>query len=47
MEDLWQDADSDRLLITALASGEPLAIVCDAPVAILATRHNGMTAFAG
>lgn len=32
MEDLWQDADSGRLLIAALASGKPLAIVCNAPV---------------
>ncbi|MCX6985747.1 MAG: hypothetical protein NT118_13515, partial [Lentisphaerae bacterium] len=30
MEDLWQDADSGRLLIAALASGKPLAIVCHA-----------------
>jgi len=47
MEDLWQDADSGRLLIAALASGKPLAIVCHAPVAILATRRNGVTPFAG
>ena len=47
MEDLWRDADSGRLLIAALASGKPLAIVCHAPVAILATRRNGKSPFAG
>jgi putative intracellular protease/amidase len=47
MEDLWRDADSGRLLIAALASGKPLAIVCHAPVAILATRRNGVSPFAG
>jgi putative intracellular protease/amidase len=47
MEDLWQDADSGRLLIAALASGKPLAIVCHAPVAILATRRKGESPFAG
>lgn len=47
MEDLWQDADSGRLLTAALASGKPLAIVCHAPVAILATRRGGITPFAG
>ncbi|OBJ84223.1 type 1 glutamine amidotransferase domain-containing protein [Mycobacterium asiaticum] len=47
MEDLWQDADSGRLLVAALASGKPLAIVCHAPAAILATRRNGETPFAG
>jgi putative intracellular protease/amidase len=46
MEDLWQDADSGRLLIAALASGKPLAIVCHAPVAIMATRRKGESAFA-
>jgi len=30
-----------------LASGKPLAIVCHAPVAILATRRNGLSPFAG
>jgi putative intracellular protease/amidase len=45
MEDLWRDADSGRLLLAALASGKPLAIVCHAPVAILATRRNGATPF--
>jgi putative intracellular protease/amidase len=47
MEDLWRDADSGRLLTAALASGKPLAIVCHAPVAMLATRHNGVSPFAG
>ena len=47
MEDLWRDADSGRLLIAALASGKPLAIVCHAPVAMLATRRNGVSPFAG
>jgi putative intracellular protease/amidase len=47
MEDLWRDADSGRLLIAALASGKPLAIVCHAPVAMLATRHKGVSPFAG
>jgi putative intracellular protease/amidase len=47
MEDLWQDADSGRLLIAALASGKPLAIVCHAPVAMMATRRNGVSPFAG
>ena len=47
MQDLWQDADSGRLLTAALASGKPLAIVCHAPVAMLATRRNGVSPFAG
>lgn len=47
MEDLWRDADSGRLLIAALASGKPLAIVCHAPAAILATRRDGKSPFAG
>jgi putative intracellular protease/amidase len=47
MEDLWQDADSGRLLIAALASGKPLAIVCHAPVAIMATRRKGGSPFVG
>jgi DJ-1/PfpI family len=47
MEDLWKDADSGRLLTAALASGKPLAIVCHAPVAMLATRRNGVSPFAG
>ena len=47
MADLWKDADSGRLLTAALASGKPLAIVCHAPVAMLATRRNGVSPFAG
>jgi putative intracellular protease/amidase len=47
MEDLWQDADSGRLLVAALASGKPLAIVCHAPVAIMATRRKGGSPFVG
>ncbi|OBH85198.1 type 1 glutamine amidotransferase domain-containing protein [Mycobacterium sp. E2989] len=47
MEDLWQDAYSGRLLTAALASGKPLAIVCHAPVAMMATRRNGASPFAG
>lgn len=47
MEDLWQNADSGRLLVAALASGKPLAIVCHAPVAMMATRRNGGSPFAG
>ena len=47
MEDLWDNADSGRLLIAALASGKPLAIVCHAPAAMLATRRGGVSPFAG
>ncbi|GAA4634025.1 type 1 glutamine amidotransferase domain-containing protein [Actinoallomurus vinaceus] len=47
MEDLWNDADSGRLLTAALASGKPLAIVCHAPAAMLATRRKGVSPFAG
>jgi putative intracellular protease/amidase len=47
MEDLWQNADSGRLLCAALASGKPLAIVCHAPVAMMATRKHGVSPFAG
>ncbi|BBY23981.1 type 1 glutamine amidotransferase domain-containing protein [Mycobacterium stomatepiae] len=47
MEDLWRDPDSGRLLVAALASGKPLAIVCHAPAAILATRRDGVSPFAG
>jgi putative intracellular protease/amidase len=46
MQDLWDNADSGRLLTAALASGKPLAIVCHAPAAILATRRNGVSPFA-
>ncbi|WP_432967418.1 type 1 glutamine amidotransferase domain-containing protein [Dactylosporangium sp. CA-233914] len=47
MQDLWDDADSGRLLTAALASGKPLAIVCHAPAAMLATRRGGVSPFAG
>jgi putative intracellular protease/amidase len=47
MQDLWDNADSGRLLTAALASGKPLAIVCHAPAAILATRRHGVSPFAG
>ncbi|MFE6806852.1 type 1 glutamine amidotransferase domain-containing protein [Streptomyces sp. NPDC057696] len=47
MEDLCIDADAGRLLTTALASGKPLAIVCHAPAAMLATRIHGVSPFAG
>ncbi|ASQ94615.1 type 1 glutamine amidotransferase domain-containing protein [Streptomyces sp. 11-1-2] len=47
MQDLSVDADSGELLRKALASGNPLAIVCHAPAALLATRDaNGDTPFA-
>ena len=47
MEDLWCDADAGRLLTAALASGKPLAVVCHAPAAMLATRIRGVSPFAG
>jgi putative intracellular protease/amidase len=47
MEDMWKNAESGRLLTAALASGKPLAIVCHAPAAILATRRKGVSPFAG
>ncbi|MEV4512333.1 type 1 glutamine amidotransferase domain-containing protein [Dactylosporangium sp. NPDC049525] len=47
MEDLPADADSGRLLTAALDSGKPLAIVCHAPAAMLATRHKGVSPFVG
>ncbi|MFF4180779.1 type 1 glutamine amidotransferase domain-containing protein [Streptomyces sp. NPDC001750] len=47
MEDLPVDPDSGALLRKALASGNPLGIVCHAPAALLATRDaNGETPFA-
>ncbi|MEU9315066.1 type 1 glutamine amidotransferase domain-containing protein [Streptomyces sp. NPDC048295] len=47
MEDLAFDADSAVLLRKAFASGKPLAIVCHARAAILATRdEHGKTPFA-
>src|SRR4051794_15565743 len=47
MEDLWADADAGRLLTEQLASGRPLAIVCHAPAAMLATRIHGVSPFRG
>ncbi|AKU92687.1 type 1 glutamine amidotransferase domain-containing protein [Vulgatibacter incomptus] len=47
MEDLSVNADSGRLLTAALASGKPLAVVCHAPVAMMATRIKGESPFAG
>ncbi|MEU6657555.1 type 1 glutamine amidotransferase domain-containing protein [Streptomyces sp. NPDC046821] len=47
MEDLCGDADAGRLLTAALASGKPLAVVCHAPAALLATRIHGVSPFAG
>jgi putative intracellular protease/amidase len=48
MEDLAFDADSGRLLVDALGSGKPLAVVCHAPAALLATRgEDGTSPFAG
>ncbi|MEU0791764.1 type 1 glutamine amidotransferase domain-containing protein [Amycolatopsis sp. NPDC005961] len=45
MEDLWVDADAGRILTGQLASGRPLAIVCHAPAAMLATRIHGVSPF--
>ncbi|WP_329275408.1 type 1 glutamine amidotransferase domain-containing protein [Streptomyces sp. NBC_00691] len=48
MEDLAVDAASGRLLIDALGSGKPLAVVCHGPAALLAaTKDDGSNAFAG
>ncbi len=47
MEDLCVDPDAGRLLTAALASGKPLAVVCHAPAAMLATRIHGESPFAG
>ncbi|MEY9854925.1 putative intracellular protease/amidase [Catenulispora sp. GAS73] len=48
MEDLAEDADSGRVLSTALASGKPLAVVCHGPAALLAAHTaDGTSAFAG
>ncbi|WP_354637807.1 type 1 glutamine amidotransferase domain-containing protein [Kitasatospora camelliae] len=48
MEDLAVDAESGRLLVDALASGKPLAVVCHGPAALLAaTGPDGRNAFAG
>jgi putative intracellular protease/amidase len=47
MQDLAFDADAGRLLTAALTSGKPLAIVCHAPAAMLATRIHGESPFKG
>src|ERR1700733_6648832 len=47
MSDLAVDADAGRLLAGALPSGKPLAIVCHAPAAMLATRIHGKSPFRG
>ncbi|MEV6423953.1 type 1 glutamine amidotransferase domain-containing protein [Streptomyces sp. NPDC051662] len=47
MADLALDADAGRLLTAQLASGRPLAIVCHAPAAMLATRIHGESPFKG
>lgn len=48
MEDLAVDAESGRLLVAALDSGKPLAVVCHGPAALLAAvRADGSHAFAG
>jgi putative intracellular protease/amidase len=47
LQDLAFDADAGRLLTAALASGKPLAIVCHAPAAMLATRIHGESPFKG
>jgi putative intracellular protease/amidase len=48
MEDLAVDAVSGRLLVDALGSGRPLAVVCHGPAALLAAvREDGSNAFAG
>ncbi|MFI5613722.1 type 1 glutamine amidotransferase domain-containing protein [Amycolatopsis sp. NPDC051903] len=45
---LSHDANSGALLTAALGSGKPLAVVCHAPAALLATRdERGETPFAG
>ncbi|GAA3145580.1 type 1 glutamine amidotransferase domain-containing protein [Streptomyces rectiviolaceus] len=48
MEDLAVDAESGRLLTTALEIGMPLGVVCHGPAALLAaTKEDGSNAFAG
>lgn len=48
MEDLSVNRDSARLLRDTLSSGKPLAIVCHAPAALLATLDaEGSSPFAG
>ncbi|GII57626.1 hypothetical protein Pth03_60150 [Planotetraspora thailandica] len=48
MEDLASDDDSGRLLVEALGSGKPLAVVCHATAALLAAKQDdGSSPFAG
>ncbi|MER5447622.1 type 1 glutamine amidotransferase domain-containing protein [Streptomyces sp. NPDC002766] len=48
MEDLAVNADSGRLLTSALESGKPLGVVCHAPAALLAAiGADGANTFAG
>jgi len=47
MQDMAFDADAGRILTEQLASGKPLAIVCHAPAAMLATRIHGESPFRG
>ena len=48
MEDLAVDPVSGALLTRRLASGKPLALLCHAPVAVLAAKNaDGSNAFAG
>ncbi|MEV1050249.1 type 1 glutamine amidotransferase domain-containing protein [Streptomyces sp. NPDC049887] len=48
MEDLADDPASGRLLVRALDSGKPLAVLCHGPAALLAATHaDGSNAFAG
>ncbi|MCW2936168.1 MAG: type 1 glutamine amidotransferase protein [Actinomycetia bacterium] len=48
MEDLAFDHDSGKILVDELASGKPLAVVCHAPAALLATRDmDGNSPFTG
>lgn len=47
MQDMAFDADAGRILTEQLASGKPLAIVCHAPAALLATRIHGESPFRG
>ncbi|MEU6982248.1 type 1 glutamine amidotransferase domain-containing protein [Streptomyces sp. NPDC046324] len=48
MEDLSADRTSGRILVDALASGKPLAVVCHGPASMLAaTKADGTNAFAG
>ncbi|MFD7326205.1 type 1 glutamine amidotransferase domain-containing protein [Streptomyces sp. NPDC059875] len=48
MEDLAVDRASGRILIDALDSGKPLAVVCHGPAALLAAvKDDGTNAFAG